>query len=57
MKPVDTILQAFYGAIGFSFLYTSLFGGKAADRKTAYYLRDADGNVVDLILKNAEVLR
>jgi len=58
MKPVDTILQvgAFYNAIGFSFLYTSLFGNEP-ERKTAFYLRDSSGNVVDLILKNAEVLR
>jgi hypothetical protein len=58
MKPVDTILQvgAFYNAIGFSFLYTSVFGGEA-ERKTAFYLRDSNGNIVDVILKNAEVLR
>jgi hypothetical protein len=58
MKPLDTILQvgAFYNAIGFSFLYTSPFGNEP-ERKTAFYLRDSNGNVVDLILKNAEVLR
>ena len=59
MQPVDTILQvgAFYNAIGFSFLYTSLFPGQPAERRTAYYLRDGDGRLVEVLLKNAEVLR
>jgi hypothetical protein len=48
MQPVDTLLQvgAFYNAIGFSFLYTSLFGNEP-ERKTVFYLRDSNGNVVD----------
>jgi hypothetical protein len=35
MKPVDTILQvgAFYNAIGFSSLYTSLFGSEPNARR------------------------
>jgi hypothetical protein len=57
MKPVDTILQvgAFYNAIGFSFLYTSVFPDKPAARKTLYYIRDSEGKVVEAIF--AEVLR
>jgi hypothetical protein len=46
MRPVDTILQvgALYNAIGFSFLYTPLFGGEP-ERETALYLRDSNGNI------------
>jgi hypothetical protein len=57
MKPVDTILQvgAFYKATGFSFIYTPLLADGEPVRKTLYYIRDFDGNVVDAIF--AEVLR
>ena len=62
MKPVDTILQvgAYYQAYGVSYLYNPLLPG-SPEPKTTLYLRDGDGDLVNVMLGSAasmmEVLR